>query len=335
MSSTYYNPNKTPDFDITALSLPVYMCDYLVHESVMKGTTPFSIRNYSLALRTFLQWLILRENANMDAVEALSHITYVPLDSLRCLTSSDISSFIAYCRDIRGNGASACCTKLSVLKSFFEYSVNEAGILDNNPTVGVTFPKNIKKPVKIMTGREALSLIQACNCGETPARDVCIATFMLNCGLKISELTALNLADIKGNILRIWGKNGNNTRWLALNQDCMTALDFWKVERSMYDLNDNALFVSRRYGSRITERTVQQMLDKAFERAGLSEKGYTARNLRFTAGSLMYQSGAVDVPQLQTILGYKNSSFASRYSSYNGMSARKAMENFKISESGK
>lgn len=332
MSSTYYNPNKTPDYDISSLHFPDYIRDYLIHESVMNGMTQFSIRNYSLTLRTFLQWLILRDDSSMDAEDAISNITHVPLDSLRCLASSDISSFIDYCRDIRGNGASACCTKLSVLKSFFEYSVNVAGILDTNPTVGVTIPKKIKKPVKIMTGREALSLIQACNCGEMPARDVCIATFMLNCGLRISELTALNLADIEGNTLRIWGKNGKNTRWLALNQDCMTALDFWKVERSMYDLNDNALFVSRRYGSRITERTVQQMLDKAFERAGLSEKGYTARNLRFTAGSLMYRSGVVDTPQLQTILGYKNSSFASRYSSYNGMSARNAMEKFRIEQ---
>lgn len=298
----------------------------------MEKKSAFTLRNYSLTLHTFLQWIVMRSGIDNILLTDTSDLSSVPIRLLQDLTPSDITSFISYCRDVRGNGEAACSSKLSVLKSFFDYSVNDVGIFKSDPTLGVSAPKIIKKPVKLMTGREALSLIQACNCGETPARDVCIATILLNCGLRITELVAINLADIDGYTLKIWGRNGHRDRWLALNQDCMTALDFWKIERSMYDLNDNALFVSKRYGSRLTERAVQQMLDKAFKRAGLSEKGYTARNLRFTAGNLMYQSGIIDVPQLQTILGYKNTSFASMYSLPNGMAARKAMEAFKIKE---
>lgn len=224
MSSTYFNPNRTSEYNISALQLPEFARDYLTHISVMEKKSAFTLRNYSLTLHTFLQWIVMRFGIDNNLTIDSSDVSSVPIQLLQDLTPSDITSFISYCRDVRGNGAAACSSKLSVLKSFFDYSVNDVGLLISDPTLGVSAPKIIKKPVKLMTGREALSLIQACNCGETPARDVCIATILLNCGLRITELVAINLADIEGNTLKIWGRNGHRDRWLALNQDCMTSI---------------------------------------------------------------------------------------------------------------
>lgn len=324
MSSTYYNPSRQNTFDIDGQPVPQFVRDFLYHEKAVYHLSPFSIRNYCLTLSTFLKWYLpnITDNENANIQDLTS-------DVLQQIAASDISGFLEYCRTDRKNGASACASKLSTLKTFFEYCVHDAGIIPNNPASAITAPKKITKPAKSMIASEALLLISACNQGETPARDVCIATFMLNCGLRISELVALNVSDIDGNKLKIWG-NGRNDRTVSLNSDCLTALEFWMQERSIYSLENTALFISRRYGARITERAVQQMLDKAFKRAGLSERGYTAQSLRLTAGKLMYQSGNFDISDLQLLLGHKSTAFAAKYSTTNGESAMAAMAEFKI-----
>lgn len=323
MASTYYNPSRQNSFDIDGQPVPQFVRDFLHHEIAVSHLSPFSIRNYCLTLSTFLKWYLPK------ITDVGTNIQDLSFDVLQHISSSDISDFLEYCRIERKNSTSARASKLSALSTFFEYCVHDAGVLDHNPASDVSAPKKITKPVKYMTGREALSLIKACNCGETPARDVCIATFMLNCGLRLSELVALNLSDIDGNNMKIWG-NGRNDRTVILNDDCITALNFWMQERSIYSLENTALFISRRYSARITERAVQQMLDKAFERAGLKERGYTARTLRFTAGKLMYQSGNFDIPDLQLLLGHKSTAFATGYLSTDGEQALAAMAEFKI-----
>ena len=326
MASTYYNPNRSGSFDIQGQPVPDFIKDFLEHEKAVYHLSPFSLRNYCLTVGMLIRWLICR---NKDAYDETVNISEVGKEILTGLKSADISAFLDYCRDVRGNGTASISNKLSCLNTFFDYCVKDADLLTENPAAGINAPKKISREAKCMTAREALQLIDACNCGEMPARDVCIATFMLNCGLRISEVVAVNLPDIDGNKLKIWG-NGRNDRIVCLNDDCMEALSFLKTERNMYSLDSSALFVSKRHNSRITERAVEQMLDKAFERAGLKERGYTARSLRMTATSLMYSSGNFDVPDLQLILGHKSTAFAKRYTTVNGEKARKAMSEFKI-----
>ena len=331
MASTYYNPNKSRVFDIDGQPVPSYVHDFLHHESVMYHLSPFSIRNYCVTLRTFLEWIVTRDKEKEDTEEDEEiDVTQVPVSELGALTSRDISAFLDYCRNVRKNGASTCCSTLSVLKTFFTYCVRDAQLMQENPAESVSAPKKITKPAKTMTGREALSLIHACDCGDTPARDVCIATFMLNCGLRITELVAMNISDIEDNTVKIWGNGRRKDRWISLNPDCVKALEFWKTEREMYELNDNALFVSRRYGRRLTERAVEQMIKKALVRAGLAEKGFSVKDLRSAYGRMAYMSGKLDIPELQTILGYKSTAFAGKYSYPNGEKARKSMEKFRI-----
>ncbi len=68
--------------------------------------------------------------------------------------------------------------------------------------------------------------------------------------------------------------------------------------------NTNALFISKQY-KRISNKTVQWLVYKYLDMAGLESKHYSVHKLRHTAATLMYQSGQVDIRVLKDILGHE------------------------------
>ena len=138
-------------------------------------------------------------------------------------------------------------------------------------------------------------------------RDFCIVTLFLNCGMRLSELTGINLTDIDRELrsLRVIGK-GNKERVIYLNDACRSAIVDYLSERKKEDVSSirtKALFLSRR-GDRISNKTVQWMVGKYLDAAGLGGRGLSVHKLRHTAATLMYQSGDVDVRVLKDILGH-------------------------------
>ena len=68
--------------------------------------------------------------------------------------------------------------------------------------------------------------------------------------------------------------------------------------------SDTALFLSSRE-QRISVKTIQWMVGKYLDKAGLGYKGLSVHKLRHTAATLMYQSGKVDIRVLKDILGHE------------------------------
>ena len=99
------------------------------------------------------------------------------------------------------------------------------------------------------------------------ARDYCILTLFLNCGLRISELVSLNITDVREVQLRVLGK-GNKERMIFLNEACRAALDDWLEERSRQAAADpNALFLTRTH-TRMTKDAVHYMVKQRLKKPG-------------------------------------------------------------------
>ena len=97
--------------------------------------------------------------------------------------------------------------------------------------------------------------------GPNAERDRCILTLFLNCGMRLSELVAIDLTDVlrNNNTLRILGK-GNKERIVYLNQACQEAISRYLAVRPKDGVVDrNALFLSNR-GTRIKPITVEVMV---------------------------------------------------------------------------
>jgi site-specific recombinase XerD len=174
-------------------------------------------------------------------------------------------------------------------------------------------PKNAKSLPKHLTLNESLKLLDSVTDGQNKERDYCILTLFLNCGLRLSELVAINITDVRDdNSLKIIGK-GRKERMVYLNDACVSAIAQYKKARPSVNLIDkNALFISR-FRKRISPKTVQHIVYTYLEKSGLSGMGYSAHKLRHTAATLLYQHGKVDVLVLKELLGHENLSTTEIY----------------------
>jgi site-specific recombinase XerD len=126
--------------------------------------------------------------------------------------------------------------------------------------------------------------------------------------MRLSELVNIDLTDIDQELrsLRVTGK-GAKERIVYLNDACRRALVDYLKERMSGDtaqLKTLALFLSNRQ-TRISNKTVQWLVYKHLDEAGLDHRGFSVHKLRHTAATLMYQSGNVDVRVLKDILGHE------------------------------
>ncbi|MBQ9129145.1 MAG: tyrosine-type recombinase/integrase, partial [Clostridia bacterium] len=93
----------------------------------------------------------------------------------------------------------------------------------------------------------------------------------------------------------------------------------------------NALFISR-LGKRVSRRTVQHVVYKYLDRAGLGYKHLSTHKLRHTAATLMYQEGGVDVRVLKEILGHEQLNTTQIYTHVNNDQVRDAMDQNPLAE---
>ena len=173
--------------------------------------------------------------------------------------------------------------------------------------------------------------------GENKIRDFCILTLFLNCGLRLAELVSLNIGDIifSEEKMLVTGK-GNKQRIVYLNEACRTALsDYFTIRKSdkYKNCSERALFLSNR-NQRISVKTVQWLVYKYLEIAGLESKHYSVHKLRHTAATLMYQTGNVDVRVLKDILGHEQLNTTQIYTHVSNRSMEEAMEKNPLASQG-
>ena len=293
---------------------PPILRDFLVYHETIQGHSRRTVDEYFLDLRNFFRFLKLDKGriARNTPLDQIS-IDDVDLELVSSVTLSDVYSYMNYLSRDRivhpnspdqrhGLAASARARKVAAIRSFYKYLTNKAKLLSENPVQDLDSPHLKKSLPRYLDLEESVSLLDHVD-GANQARDYCILTLFLNCGLRISELVGLNVTDVRGNQLRVLGK-GNKERMLFLNEACQSALEDWLTERSMLTLVDqNALFVTLQNRRRISRAAVHKLVKKHLAAAGLDSTQYSAHKLRHTAATLMLQNG-VDVRTLQEVLGH-------------------------------
>ena len=293
---------------------PPILRDFLVYHETIQGHSRRTSDEYFLDLRNFFRFLKLDKgrvprDTPMDQIS----IDDVDLALVGSVTLSDVYSYMNYLSRDRvvhpnsqdahqGLAAAARARKAAAIRSFYKYLTNKAKLLPENPVQELDAPKLRKNLPRYLDLDESVSLLDHVD-GANQARDYCILTLFLNCGLRISELVGLNVTDVRGNQLRVLGK-GSKERMLFLNEACQSALADWLTERSALTLVDqNALFVTLQNRRRISRAAVHKLVKKHLAAAGLDSSQYSAHKLRHTAATLMLQNG-VDVRTLQEVLGH-------------------------------
>lgn len=290
------------------LSAPPIIRDFLTYNETIKGKSAKTVEEYYRDLQTFFRYLLVIQGKAPDDVPFEDiPIDCVDLALIKSVTISDLYSFIVYCKNSRGNNAATRARKTSTLRIFFKYLTAQTHMLESNPAEMLESPKIKQSLPKHLTLEDSIELLQAID-GPHKERDYCIITLFLNCGMRLSELCGLNVSDIRSDGgLRILGK-GNKERIIYLNSACIEAVAAYLKVRPADGLRGSdrdALFISRDK-RRLSNKTVQYLVKRYLNKAGLGGQGLSTHKLRHTAATLMYQYGDVDIRVLKDVLGHAN-----------------------------
>ncbi len=314
--------------------------EFASYKTTIQNCSQKTVDEYLLDLRTFFRFLLSDDmGISPESPDFLKlDVSVVDRAYLEDVSAERIYDFMYYANKTRGNEWSARARKLSAIRSLYRYLVNKKHLFKNDPTADIDAPKPRRALPKVLTLDEALALLAAVeNDRESKfrERDYAILTLFLNCGMRVSELAGINLTDIDSGLqsLRVTGK-GSKERIVYLNGACRAALtEYLAVRRSpaYANVQDKALFISR-LEQRMSVKTVQAMVYKYLQLAGLESKHYSVHKLRHTAATLMYQSGNVDVRVLKEILGHEQLNTTQIYTHVSNEAMESAMSHNPLSD---
>ena len=315
-------------------NIPIILDDYLSYMETIKGASPNTVKEYFYDLRTFFRYLKVRHklvdsNMEFDKID----ISDLSLDHIKKVTIQDLHGYISYADKKRDNGNLARSRKVASIRSFFDYLYSKVNLIEKNPAESLEFPKRENRHPVYLTLEQSELLLNKVLDNKNEfyrKRDYAIIMLFLNCGLRLSELTSIDIDKIKNDdTISIIGK-GNKERTIFLNEACIDAIKDYLGVRPRDVLDEKALFISKRR-KRMSNRAIQHMIDRYLEKAGLDTSVYSTHKLRHTAATLMYKYGNVDIRALQAILGHESVSTTQIYTHIDNERLRDAIKSNPLS----
>ncbi len=205
---------------------------------------------------------------------------------------------------------SSALRKIAALRSFYKYLARE-GIIEKNPFLYLSSPKTEKRIPVFLTEQEIRALF---NQPEVPPRDRAMLELLYCGGLRIEELTGLNVTDVDfmGELVRVWGK-GNRERIVPVGPVSLEAVhDYMKARDEVLGSvrrdglvsgTSNALFLNYK-GGRISTRGARKALHQWLIKACEGKK-ITPHTLRHSFATHLLDRGC-DLRSVQEMLGHKS-----------------------------
>ncbi len=271
---------------------------FLEHLRYERNVSSHTLRNYSSDLEQFLDFLAPADpttgKRRTPEVSAIDHLT--------------IREWLASLHTAQKKKASIA-RKLAALRTFFQFLVRE-GVLELNPAKLVATPKLEKKLPKHLSIEEAVRFIESPD-PETDLgkRDRAMLELMYATGVRVAELTTLNLPDVdfRNQLVRVTGKR-RKQRIVPFGDPAGAAIKNYLDVRDKFLLNapiskrdDAALFLNYQ-GTRITTRSVGRMVEK-YIRICAGMHNISPHALRHSFATHLLDSGA-DLRDIQELLGH-------------------------------
>ncbi|MGA3213268.1 MAG: tyrosine-type recombinase/integrase [Terriglobales bacterium] len=226
-----------------------------------------------------------------------------------------IRAFLAHLYD-EGLSKTSVARSLAAVRSLYRWLARE-GVVEQNPAALVATPRLPKRLPRVPTVEEMNAVIDAGmpECAAFPERDRVIFELLYGCGLRNSELTGVNVDDIRWSegALLARGK-GRKERYVPFGESARTALHIYLPKRQSVMGNSKkstpALLVSLR-GSRLTSRSVGRIVKQVAVARGLAPDVHP-HTLRHAFGTHLLEEGA-DLRAIQEMLGHERLSTTQRY----------------------
>ena len=271
---------------------------FLEHLRYERNVSAHTLRNYASDLQQFVDHIAPADPKSgarrFPELKNVDHLT--------------IREWLAELHSAQKKKASIA-RKLAALRTFFQFLVRE-GLLESNPAKLVSTPRQEKKLPKHLSVEEAIRFIETPDTNtDLGKRDRAMLELMYATGIRVAELTTLNLADIdfRNQLIRVTGKR-RKQRIVPFGDPAANAIrDYLKVRDKFLlsspisDRDDEALFLNYQ-GTRITTRSVGRMVEKYIKIcAGVHR--ISPHALRHSFATHLLDSGA-DLRDIQELLGH-------------------------------
>ena len=241
-----------------------------------------------------------------DLEKFFEHIKAEP-DSIDMM---DVRGFIA--EQIKeGLNKTTVSRRLASIRSFFKFLYKE-GYVRTNPAKLVSNLKVPKLLPRFLSVDDVFSLVEKPEgIGFIPVRDKAILELLYSSGLRVSELSGLNIDDlnIKEYMIKVRGK-GKKERIVPVGSKAIDAIKSYMVERVLLKSKDLALFLNR-LGRRLTDRGVRRIVVK-YAKALTFMGQIGPHTLRHSFATHLLQGGA-DLRIIQELLGHSSLSTTQKY----------------------
>ena len=287
-----------------------YLERFVTYMIAERNASPFTVRNYRREVEQFLQFIQEQEVGRLQDVDRRLARRYV-----------------AWLSD-KGYERASIARRLSEVRTFFQFLRRES-VLKINPFETISAPKLPRRLPRYLTVQEMEQLLNTPDHSDPLGlRNAAILEVLYGAGLRVSELTNLNLSNVNLSVgeLRVWGK-GAKERVALMGQAARRVLESY-IEAGRPQLAarhkgraSSALFLNR-WGARLSNRGVQLMLDQVARAAGL-DKRVTPHMLRHSFATHLLDGGA-DLRVVQELLGHADLAATQIYTHVSQRAARKA-----------
>ena len=263
--------------------------EFAAHLAQVERASPHTRRAYLSDLRQLAAFLGERR-VELDAASR---------DDLRAFLASRFGN----------NSPATLARKQASLRTFYQHRLRMGHIADS-PARRLVFPKRRVALPNVVSVDDCFALLEAPDARTVAGlRDRCALELLYGAGLRVSELTGLDLADIHDGALRVRGKGGKE-RIVPLVAKAREALDKYLARRGELCPRSEALLLNRR-GGRLTARSVARQVVRHALAAG-ARRHVHPHALRHSFATHLLDMDA-DLRGIQELLGHASLSTTQRY----------------------
>lgn len=298
---------KTMDRDNTEDSLIKFSLPWQDSLLAQKGLSPLTVEAYRQDIESFF---LFRNEMRAQGKDNHTAGYSAPV-TLPDPDSGQIFLYLAWLR-ARGNSTGTLARRLSALRSFFDFVIDEGGVTANP----VEFTDNPKLPLRlpeVMSQDEINTVLAQPDLkNKGGVRDRCMLEMLYAAGLRVSELCGLKVGDVdlQRGLVRVFGK-GSKERLVPMHDLMLKMLeDYIANWRPLFRPGSQALFLNRS-GHALTRQYLWKLIKKYTFAAGI-DRHVSPHTFRHSFATHLLEGGA-DLRSVQMLLGHADISATEIY----------------------